>query len=364
MAFSFGFSGDDIDAESSGDVQAGAAAAAAAAAQTGDEQQQPALMEARALDVDELLSTLPSKISYSSIEIVSPKERRLLIPRRELFDIRMQLMAEDGGGDDTDTTLAGIDSSDIKTNVYEGGFKSWECSVDLAKLLLDWGPRKDIDDLCRVDHVVELTLSLPVQLGCGTALPTLTLFQYALREALPIYFTLADYNASVLRLVTLPNLLLTFARVSSLIPNTADPGDLDITPSLLAAFRAALSSVGMTLTLIAGAWSPRLVDLVPVTSGGTSDMGTLVLAAETIYSPAALERFADTLVPILKRCRMGKAMLGAKRIYFGVGGSVGAFKEAASAMGAVAYDIDNSGVELGRGGQGGVERVLMEVQMM
>ncbi|KAK5157243.1 hypothetical protein LTR04_005440, partial [Oleoguttula sp. CCFEE 6159] len=56
MAFSFGFSGDDIDAESSGDVQAGAAApaAAAAAAQTGVERQQPALMEARALDVDEL----------------------------------------------------------------------------------------------------------------------------------------------------------------------------------------------------------------------------------------------------------------------------------------------------------------------
>ncbi|KAK5007084.1 hypothetical protein LTR60_005805, partial [Cryomyces antarcticus] len=127
MAFSFGFSGDDIDAESSGDVQAGAAAptAAAAVAQTGVERQQPALMEARALDVDELLSTLPSKISYSSIEIVSPKERRLLIPRRELFDIRMQLMAEDGGGDDADATLAGIDSSDIKTNVYEGGFKSW-----------------------------------------------------------------------------------------------------------------------------------------------------------------------------------------------------------------------------------------------
>ncbi|KAK5012341.1 Histidine protein methyltransferase 1, partial [Cryomyces antarcticus] len=289
MAFSFGFSGDDIDAESSGDVQAGAAAptAAAAVAQTGVERQQPALMEARALDVDELLSTLPSKISYSSIEIVSPKERRLLIPRRELFDIRMQLMAEDGGGDDADATLAGIDSSDIKTNVYEGGFKSWECSVDLAKLLLDRGPRKDIDDLCRVDHVVEL--------GCGTALPTLTLFQYALREALPIYFTLADYNASVLRLVTLPNLLLTFARVSSRIPNTADPGDLDITPSLLAAFRAALSSAGTTLTLIAGAWSPRFVDLVPVTSGGSSDMGTLLLAAETIYSPAALERFADTL---------------------------------------------------------------------
>lgn len=75
------------------------------------------------------------------------------IPRRELFDIRLQIMAEDG---DDATAAVGLDSSDIRTNVYEGGFKSWECSFDLAKLLLDRGPRKDLDDLCRVDHVVEV----------------------------------------------------------------------------------------------------------------------------------------------------------------------------------------------------------------
>ena len=65
----------------------------------------------------------------------------------------MQLMAED---DENDASSMGLDESDIKANVYEGGFKSWECSIDLAKLLLDRGPRKDIDDLCRVDHVVEV----------------------------------------------------------------------------------------------------------------------------------------------------------------------------------------------------------------
>lgn len=64
----------------------------------------------------------------------------------------MELMAEE---DDLSST-SGLDETDIQTNVYEGGFKSWECSVDLAKLLLDRGPRKDIDDLCRVDHVVEV----------------------------------------------------------------------------------------------------------------------------------------------------------------------------------------------------------------
>jgi protein-histidine N-methyltransferase len=73
----------------------------------------------------------------------------------------MQLMAEDDGAEDPsagnlETSVIG--DSDIRTNVYEGGFKSWECSFDLAKLLLDRGPRKDLDDLCRVDHVVEVML--------------------------------------------------------------------------------------------------------------------------------------------------------------------------------------------------------------
>lgn len=67
-------------------------------------------------------------------------------------------MAEDanvGNGPE----IEGLDSSDIRTNVYEGGFKSWECAFDLAKLLLDRGPRKDIDDLCRVNHVIEVRIA-------------------------------------------------------------------------------------------------------------------------------------------------------------------------------------------------------------
>jgi protein-histidine N-methyltransferase len=81
----------------------------------------------------------------------------LRLPRRELFDAKMQLMAEDDGGEDS-SIFSGLDDSDIRTNVYEGGFKSWECSYDLAKLLLDRGPRKDLDDLCRVDHVLEVRI--------------------------------------------------------------------------------------------------------------------------------------------------------------------------------------------------------------
>src|SRR4051812_11915251 len=51
------------------------------------------------------------------------------------------------------------------------------------------------------------------QLGAGTAVPSLTLFARTLsgnENTGKTHFTFADYNSDVLRLVTLPNLLLTW----------------------------------------------------------------------------------------------------------------------------------------------------------
>ena len=67
-------------------------------------------------------------------------------------------MAEDDGNGGSAALLALGQTSDIKSTVYEGGFKSWECSFDLVRLLLDRGPRRDLDDLYRVDHVIEVCL--------------------------------------------------------------------------------------------------------------------------------------------------------------------------------------------------------------
>jgi len=107
---------------------------------------------------------------------VSPqRERKALIPRRALFDVRMQIMAEEeeeqedeekgGQGEKKKTTTAkaslealGLGDADISQDVYEGGFKSWEGAMDLARLVLERGPRKDIDDLERCEGVVEVSL--------------------------------------------------------------------------------------------------------------------------------------------------------------------------------------------------------------
>ena len=55
------------------------------------------------------------------------------LPRRELFDIRAQLMAEDQ--DYGQSPCIGLSTDDITPTIYEGGFKTWECSVDLASFL-------------------------------------------------------------------------------------------------------------------------------------------------------------------------------------------------------------------------------------
>lgn len=46
-------------------------------------------------------------------------------------------MAEDSAGHDNEELIAGIEKGDIKPNFYEGGFKTWECALDLAKLALN-----------------------------------------------------------------------------------------------------------------------------------------------------------------------------------------------------------------------------------
>jgi protein-histidine N-methyltransferase len=89
-------------------------------------------------------------------------------------------------------------------------------------------------------------------------------------------------------------------------------------------------------------------------------MGTLILAAETIYSPASTRAFVAILITLLKRVKMAKAMIGAKKFYFGVGGSVDGLKAACREEGAVAYEIENHGVV---GMEAGVGRSLVECQM-
>ncbi|KAL1841260.1 hypothetical protein VTJ49DRAFT_7262 [Mycothermus thermophilus] len=329
-------------------------------------------------DLDQLLARLPSKIAFGLLHVdleVDPNPshgdssngRQLALPRRELWDVRVQLMAEDddpssssaaaGESSESSEARAGLGQHDVKTGIYEGGFKSWESSVDMVKVLA----RERT-----VEGLLSRGPSVVVELGCGTALPSLALFTWALNHNTtpkhPLSLVLADYNPSVLYLVTLPNLILAWAlqqrTANPLVAEAFTPdGELELTLELLAAFRSSLAEHHITFTFLSGAWSPEFVDLLysalPADLPDTA--ATLVLGSETIYSPFALESFSATLFAMLQRERRdrpdggARAVVAAKRLYFGVGGSLDDFVDRMRAMGAAVRTLaeETQGVHRG-----------------
>ncbi|KAG5736110.1 hypothetical protein E4T56_gene6319, partial [Termitomyces sp. T112] len=99
---------------------------------------------------DKLLELLPNVLSYSplSIPILTtdhsspPVAKDVTLFRRDLFDAPFQLIAQENITEDTSeapSTSTGVNALafveapfDIVPGIYEGGVKTWECSIDLA----------------------------------------------------------------------------------------------------------------------------------------------------------------------------------------------------------------------------------------
>lgn len=130
--FSFSFSGDDIEDDGGQNPTAPNVSASVPqpSASAFPVQGKP-LLPATKHDLQQMLSQLPSKVAYGILDVDLDGRGSIQLPRRELWDVRVQLMAEDDGND----TEPGLGNHDVKTGVYEGGFKSWESSVDLVKVL-------------------------------------------------------------------------------------------------------------------------------------------------------------------------------------------------------------------------------------
>ncbi|KAF8067563.1 hypothetical protein FPV67DRAFT_1416506 [Lyophyllum atratum] len=335
------------------------------------------------LPIEELLERLPSVISYSPlvipiipVPVPSPTPApqsspgQVTLVRRDLFDARYQLIAP--SNDDVATKneeekerereredgLAFVEApSDLVPGVYEGGLKTWECSVDLGGWLAG-GEEGDV----RGKRVLEI--------GCGTAVPSMCLLCRLFSSDPPdpdekeTQIHLQDYNPSVLELVSFPNLLLTWymspaaapvrassasASASSATTTTAEPapdpstpGELPITPLLKSAFLKALAAYRIQLRFFAGAW--EAFDVPKALPGG--DAYDVVVTSETIYRTESV----PALLGLMRRAGggAGTCFVAAKVVYFGVGGGVNEFVGAVQEEGGRVEGCWEGGVGVGR----------------
>ena len=105
---------------------------------------------------------------------------------------------------------------------------------------------------------------------------------------------------------------------------------------------------------MSGAWGPEFVKLVQDSCAEQGSENFLILASETIYSPDSIEVFTSTVMNLLKGAKeSARALVAAKKIYFGVGGGTDEFMRCVREAGGVTKVINEKGF--------GVGRVILEV---
>ncbi|KAI9322158.1 hypothetical protein BX666DRAFT_2022669 [Dichotomocladium elegans] len=259
--------------------------------------------------------------------------------KRALGDVKYQMAMQDTlcAGDDEGNNVVNMlelnSNSDLVRGVYEGGFKTWECSLDLVEYLA--GLPKEQTCGKRV-----------LELGCGSALPSLFMLMNDQRNQVDVQ----DYNEQVIQYITIPNILLnTVLDVQkSGEENLNDEGpeepenneeekeqngpveeeeeddvkDEIIGESVTCDAEAELPAelVPTMLERISqrskayyGDWT-GLPDLVNVKYD-------IILTSETVYSEDALPALVRAIQKTLKKPD-GVCYVAAKTVYFGVGGGV------------------------------------------
>lgn len=381
------------------------------------------------IPLSELIDRLPPFISYSSLRIHS----NLSIYKRELYDAKYQFLlnlSEHHDHDDHDDhdddpsshqTLHSLQStSDLIPGLYEGGFKTWESSLDLANYLdrstslLQSSPSTSQP----VHHPAPPQKPFTIlELGCGTAIPTVSLcfrlFDHLLKLDHPLQpstscpsqpnppvfeIILQDFNSDVLSLLTFPNILLAFYR--ALLLNDQDStrkhegnqvrqsgrseagfvelkseDDLEITEDLKKRFSDFIEFHRIKLTLVSGSWSNFELKSILTNPTGPCD---LIISSETLYSiesiPDLIKILVDSRIrsdrlPTEQEENPTEILIASKSVYFGVGGGMNAFIKALQPVGGTVEFVDlthpssphQQSDPLVRPISNGVLRVLMRV---
>ncbi|KAK7472509.1 hypothetical protein VKT23_000624 [Stygiomarasmius scandens] len=312
-----------------------------------------------------LLDSLPSQLSCSPLSVTLQDSTQLHLARRDLFDARFQLISEgtevpeNGNGSlDPHSALSFLEApSDLVPGVYEGGLKTWECSLDLVDYLHSLKQKEDFS----------VTGKRVLEIGCGTAVPSIYLLNQVFsspKQHKDTVFHLQDYNDSALELVTMPNVVLAWymspaseafrnkTSASQLDndgpvvfppPDASSPAEIPITPELKAAFEESLHEYRISLRFFSGSWST--FDFKS-TGGGYN----VVLTSETIYRldslPSLLNLLFNACEPTVTSSGLQAGapideavsklalspsylcLVAAKVFYFGVGGGTTEFVQA------------------------------------
>lgn len=160
--------------------------------------------------------------------------------------------------------------ADIIPSHYEGGFKLWECAMDLCHYLSSSSERP------------HLLGSAVLELGAGHAFPAIVAAKHG-AEVIHVQ----DYNTEVVQMVTLPNLA------------------------------ANVDKWEGKAEFFAGSWRGLSKVL-----GRTYDV---VLTADTVYATEQVEELVHCMVGVI--APRGCALVAGKKYYFGVGGGTRAFRK-------------------------------------
>ncbi|MES1916839.1 MAG: hypothetical protein MHM6MM_008624 [Cercozoa sp. M6MM] len=171
--------------------------------------------------------------------------------------------------------------TDVESGVYEGGFKVWECTHDVLAL-----SKTDLNSLMS-------SCTSVLDLGCGHGLLGTAVALKSNRHKVDCSVVFHDLNTQVLRTVVAPHVYA----------------------------NGLLDSSNNQVSYVAGDWrDPELARRVVAANGAKFD---LVVTSETIYNESYVASLIDTLCNVL--APQGHVILAAKRLYFGVGGSVAHF---------------------------------------
>ncbi|KAM0854079.1 hypothetical protein ACQ4PT_050648 [Festuca glaucescens] len=205
----------------------------------------------------------------------------------------------------------GVKNSDLVPGKYEGGLKLWEGSLDLVKTLNS--------DIKAVRLLVEGKQVL--ELGCGHGLPGIFA---GLKGAGLVHFQ--DFNAEVLRCLTIPNVKANLFKESS----------QGICTSQSVGFYAGDWSEIDKLLLCGDAVHDK------TTNHHTENEGSsgydIILMAETVYALDSL----PSLYRLIKKCLRypgGVVYMAGKKHYFGVGGGTRQFLRLVTEDGAMQSDL-------------------------